>query len=43
MIVLLVVGVLIGGKLRSITDARKARKKAAEEAAKEAENAVITE
>ncbi|MBQ4284737.1 MAG: hypothetical protein IJB96_12530 [Lachnospira sp.] len=34
MILLLVCGVLIGGKLRAITDARKAKKKAAEEAAK---------
>ncbi len=43
MILLLVVGVLIGGKLRSIMDARKAKKKAALEAAKESDNNIITE
>ncbi len=42
MILLLVAGVLIGGKLRSITDAKKAKKAAAEEAAKNADE-VITE
>lgn len=42
MILLLVAGVLIGGKLRSITDAKKAKKAAAEEADKNADE-VITE